>query len=97
MWKWNNKEVKQRVDLITGAIDDPEYREHPARKSILGLKTILPKKGMLAYCAYMAERLALLREILKPTGSIYLHCDPHASHYLKMKNEKYLTFFLGFS
>ena len=39
---------------------------------------------MLAYLAYMAERLALLRMMLKETGSIYLHCDPHASHYLKM-------------
>ena len=88
MWQWG-PEAKTRVDLITGAIDDPEYhphpdKGHPAYKSIFALKHLLGETGMLAYCAYMAERLALLRELLKPTGSIYLHCDPHASHYLKM-------------
>ena len=39
---------------------------------------------MLAYLSYMAERLVLMRRVLKPTGSIYLHCDPTASHYLKV-------------
>ena len=39
---------------------------------------------MMAYLAMMAPRLVELRRVLKPTGSIYLHCDPTASHYLKM-------------
>ena len=39
---------------------------------------------MLAYLSYMTERLLPLRGILKPTGSIYLHCDPTASHYIKV-------------
>ena len=39
---------------------------------------------MLAYLSYMAERLAEMPRLLKPTGSIYLHCDPTASHGLKM-------------
>lgn len=51
---------------------------------MLALKTLIGKTGMLAYCSYMAERLALLRMMLKETGSIYLHCDPTASHYLKI-------------
>ncbi len=38
---------------------------------------------LLAYLSYMTERLLPLRGILKPTGSIYLHCDPTASHYIK--------------
>ena len=38
---------------------------------------------LLAYLSYMTERLLPLRRILKPTGSIYLHCDPTASHYIK--------------
>ena len=38
----------------------------------------------MAYIAMMAVRLLELRRILKPTGSIYLHCDPTASHYLKL-------------
>ena len=39
---------------------------------------------MMAYLAMMAPRLVELRRVLKPTGSIYLHCDPTASHYLKL-------------
>ena len=38
---------------------------------------------LLAYLSYMVQRLLLMRRILKPTGSIYLHCDPTASHYIK--------------
>lgn len=38
---------------------------------------------LLSYLSYMTERLLPLRSILKPTGSIYLHCDPTASHYIK--------------
>lgn len=39
---------------------------------------------LLAYLSYMTERLLVMRSLLKPNGSIYLHCDPTASHYLKM-------------
>ena len=39
---------------------------------------------LLAYLSYMTERLLPMRGILKPTGSIYLHCDPTASHYIKI-------------
>jgi site-specific DNA-methyltransferase (adenine-specific) len=39
---------------------------------------------MLAYLAMMAPRLVELRRVLKESGSIYLHCDPTASHYLKL-------------
>ena len=39
---------------------------------------------LLAYLSYMVERLLLMKGILKPTGSIYLHCDPTASHYIKV-------------
>ena len=38
---------------------------------------------LLAYLSYMAERLLIMRRVLKPTGSLYLHCDPTASHYIK--------------
>lgn len=40
--------------------------------------------AMLAYLTHIVPRLAAIRELLKPGGSIYLHCDPHASHYLKL-------------
>ncbi len=38
---------------------------------------------LLAYLSYMAQRLLVMHKLLKPTGSIYLHCDPTASHYIK--------------
>ena len=41
-------------------------------------------KGMKSYLIMMAVRLLEMRRLLKPTGSIYLHCDPTASHYLKL-------------
>ncbi|MCY4110173.1 MAG: DNA methyltransferase [Chloroflexi bacterium] len=41
-------------------------------------------RRLLNYLMYMTQRLIRLRDILKPTGSIYLHCDPTASHYLKV-------------
>lgn len=47
-------------------------------------RTFLGDSDMLAYLAIMAPRLVELRRVLKPTGSIYLHCDPTASHYLKI-------------
>lgn len=46
--------------------------------------TLLGESNMMAYLAMMAPRLVELRRVLKPTGSIYLHCDPTASHYLKL-------------
>ncbi|PHS24122.1 MAG: restriction endonuclease subunit M [Robiginitomaculum sp.] len=50
----------------------------PALKSFLGLN------DMMAYLAMMAVRLVELHRVLKDTGSLYLHCDPTASHYLKL-------------
>ena len=47
-------------------------------------RKLLGTSNMMAYLAMMAPRLVELRRILKPTGSIYLHCDPTASHYLKI-------------
>ena len=41
------------------------------------------QSNLLAYLSYMSQRLLPMRGILKPTGSIYLHCDPTASHYIK--------------
>ena len=49
-----------------------------------GLRQILGEGANLAYLSYMANRLRECRRVLKPTGSIYLHCDPTMSHYLKV-------------
>jgi len=46
--------------------------------------SFLKHSPMMAYLAMMAPRLVELHRVLKPTGSLYLHCDPTASHYLRM-------------
>ena len=76
-WAWDDG-ARERVDELRGAAG------HPARAAIAGLSTILGKSGMLSYVSYMAERLYHIHRILKPTGSLYLHCDATASHYLKI-------------
>ncbi len=52
------------------------------------LKGIILQAGaqskMAAYCVYMGRRLAEMHRVLKPTGSLYLHCDPHANAYLRI-------------
>lgn len=51
---------------------------------IAALRAGIRENQMLAYLVEMAVRLVELRRVLKPTGSLYLHCDPTASHYLKL-------------
>ena len=51
---------------------------------IQSLRRFLKESDMMAYLAMMANRLLELHRVLKPTGSLYLHCDPTASHYLKV-------------
>ena len=48
------------------------------------LRSFLGENDMMAYLVMMAARLVELHRVLKPTGSLYLHCDPTASHYLKI-------------
>jgi adenine specific DNA methylase Mod len=48
------------------------------------LHSALGDSDMMAYLVMMAQRLVELRRVLKPTGSLFLHCDPTASHYLKI-------------
>lgn len=52
--------------------------------AMMAFRQAIGENDMLAYLAMMAPRLVELRRVLKPTGSIYLHCDPTASHYLKV-------------
>ena len=48
------------------------------------MRSVLKENDLMAYLTMMAVRLLELHRILKPTGSVYLHCDPTASHYLKL-------------
>ena len=56
----------------------------PIADALRAFKLILGDSNMMAYLTMMAPRLQELRRVLKPTGSLYLHCDPTASHYLKV-------------
>ncbi|MDE2816316.1 MAG: DNA methyltransferase [Chloroflexota bacterium] len=75
-WHWDDK-AAERTESILNAIG------HPAHQVVSSLYAMLGNSGMLAYLTYMAERLVEMRRLLKPTGSLFLHCDPYASHYLK--------------
>ena len=52
------------------------------RTWIVALRNVQPR--LLAYLSYMVERMLYMKVTLRPTGSIYLHCDPTASHYIKV-------------
>ena len=56
----------------------------PAHRVIVGLHHVLGESGMLAYLTYMAERLEQMHRLLKLSGSLYFHCDPTVSHYVKL-------------
>ena len=76
-WRWDHA-AERRVTRIGQAVT------HPAHRTVVALHLQLGASEMMAYLGYMAERLAELSRVLKPTGSIYVHCDPSASHYLKL-------------
>lgn len=73
-WRWSE------------AVDDFHETAGDVRlaPTMEGLHTMLREGTDLAYLSYMANRLRECRRVLKPTGSIYLHCDPNMSHYLKI-------------
>lgn len=52
--------------------------------ALRAFRLVLGNSNMMAYLVMMAPRLQELHRVLKPTGSLYLHCDPNASHYLKV-------------
>jgi adenine specific DNA methylase Mod len=55
-----------------------------AANMLRAIRSALGENDMMAYLTMMAVRLIELHRVLKPTGSLYLHCDPTASHYLKI-------------
>ena len=58
--------------------------KQPALAHVIKTSVLTHGKGMQSYLTMMAVRLMEMHRVLKPTGSIYLHCDPTASHYLKL-------------
>ena len=77
-WEWDEK-TAERIDAIR------KSHAHRARAAVMALDTFYRGgAGMLTYLVYMADRIDEMHRILKHSGSLYLHCDPTASHYLKM-------------
>ena len=76
-WTWDAPAVT-RTQRILNAV------AHPAHAAVTGAERFLGGSGMLAYITYMADRLPEMRRLMRPTATIYLHCDPTASHYLKI-------------
>ena len=75
-WDWNS-ESRAAYETLSLRADKPG-------NVMRAFMEILGPTDMMAYLAMMAPRLAELRRVLKKTGSLYLHCDPTASHYLKL-------------
>lgn len=74
-WQWDVTAARAFEDVVEegGAVAD----------CLVGLRKVLGESDMLAYLSMMAPRLKELRRVLKDSGSIFLHCDSTASHYLK--------------
>ena len=76
-WHWGIQ-AEEALDLVikSGNTD--------AAEMLRAMRSFLGENDMMAYLVMMAVRLIELHRVLKPTGSLYLHCDPTASHYLKV-------------
>ena len=76
-WHWNEAAERAFDEVLTG-------RHSQAAMMLRAMRSALGENDLMAYLAMMAVRLIELHRVLKPTGSLYLHCDPTASHYLKV-------------
>jgi site-specific DNA-methyltransferase (adenine-specific) len=76
-WHWNSQAEIEFKEIVL--FSNPEVSE-----MMQALRKFLGANDMMAYLVMMANRLFELRRVLRPTGSLYLHCDPTASHYLKI-------------
>jgi site-specific DNA-methyltransferase (adenine-specific) len=76
-WHWGPTAARTFEELVTQAPDR-------VAKTVAALREIVGTNQVMAYLTMMAARLVELHRVLKPTGSLYLHCDPTASHYLKV-------------
>ena len=77
-WHWSQHAEAQFAALVAGGAPIKVSEAIEAMHGLLG------PNDVLAYLVMMTARLVEMRRVLKPTGSIYLHCDPTASHYLKL-------------
>ena len=76
-WHWTDTAERAFDEVMTSGNTD-------AAEMLRAMRSFLKENDMMAYLAMMAVRLLELHRVLKKTGSLYLHCDPTASHYLKI-------------
>jgi len=76
-WHWGEQAEQEFAQLLHQPNTD-------VSEMMQALRRFLGENDMMAYLTMMANRLLELRRVLVPTGSLYLHCDPTASHYLKI-------------
>ena len=76
-WHWDTEAARNFDDALTSGVGRLD-------QAMDGLKRLLGTSDIMAYLAMMAPRLVELRRVMKPTASLYLHCDTTASHYLKL-------------
>ena len=74
-WKWNEVHPKWLETIQDG---------HPALYQVIESTKVVQGEDTAAFLCFLSVRLLEMHRILKDTGSIYLHCDPTASHYIKM-------------
>lgn len=79
-WEWDDVTDAHYEEVSTPGA---HVSEHLATL-LSALRSVLRNTNLMAYLVMMTVRLVELRRVLKPTGSLYLHCDPTASHYLKL-------------
>jgi DNA modification methylase len=76
-WHWGPQAEQEYADLLRQPNTD-------VSELLSSLRRFLKESDMMAYLVMMTTRLLDMHKVLKPTGSLYLHCDPTASHYLKI-------------
>jgi site-specific DNA-methyltransferase (adenine-specific) len=76
-WTWGDSAKDALLDIASGT-------NRPLQVMMEAMRSAIGENPLMAYLAMMAVRLVELHRALRPTGSLYLHCDPTASHYLKL-------------
>ena len=76
-WHWGDQAEREFAELL----HQPNTN---VAETMQSLRQFLGENDVMAYLTMMANRLQEMRRVLKPTGSLYLHCDPTVSHYLKI-------------
>lgn len=80
-WEWDDIALKGYNEIIAN-----EHNRFNTKTIILieSLNKVLGRDSLLSYLIHITLRVTEIQRVLKPTGSFYLHCDPTASHYLKL-------------